>query len=112
LHLQPFTGGREDFRVPAKKPRKKLPDTCKRTDGLKQALKVQIDFSKTFIDQLVARRIKMGYSQSWVNEIIGVGDGLVAKWETGQRRPSGFLLFCWVEALQCQLQLVPNPHDQ
>jgi hypothetical protein len=65
--------------------------------------------------ELIKQREKLSLPQRFVDEYIGVADGLVAKWETGARSPSGFLLFCWAEALNCQIHLVPkegNPNDK
>jgi DNA-binding transcriptional regulator YiaG len=57
------------------------------------------------ICQLIRRRKKLKISQRQLGEIIGVTDYLLAKWEGGHRRPSGFLLWCWAESLGMKLVL-------
>jgi DNA-binding transcriptional regulator YiaG len=61
------------------------------------------DFHKQLIGQLVKRRQKLNISQRTLGEIIGITDYLLAKWEGGHRRPSGFLLWCWAESLGVKL---------
>ncbi len=63
-------------------------------------------FEDCLIQQLRERREKLGLTQVKLQELIGVADNLVAKWEVGMRKPSGFLLFCWADALGCKLKLV------
>lgn len=108
LPLPRSIDGEREHPIPTKKRQKRSPITCKRTDGLKRLPRTTNNFANTLIHQLVAQRTQMGRSQAQVNETIGVAEGLVAKWETGLRRPSGFLLFCWAEALECDLLLVPK----
>jgi DNA-binding transcriptional regulator YiaG len=64
-------------------------------------------FQKTLVTQLIARRKELGYSQRELGEIIGITDYLLAKWEGGHRRPSGFLLWCWAESLGVRLIIKP-----
>lgn len=85
-----------------------MPDICKHTEGLKYAPNQRSDFETQFIQQLIERRHQLNLSQRYVNESIGVAEGLLAKWETGLRSPSGYLLFCWAEALQCRIKVEPN----
>ena len=51
------------------------------------------------LEQLKARRKAVGLSQCDLDHAIGVSDGMVAKWETAVRFPSGFFLMCWCKAL-------------
>jgi transcriptional regulator with XRE-family HTH domain len=60
-------------------------------------------FAVELIAQLTARRKHLGYTQNQLCEKIGIADGLIGKWETGLRKPSSFLFFCWVDALQCDI---------
>jgi len=65
-------------------------------------------FGNMLIPQLIIRRKELGLTQKTLGEMLGVADDLVAKWETGARKPSGFLLFCWADALGCNLTLEPK----
>ena len=57
------------------------------------------------ISQLISRRKNLKLSQNDLDFKIGCSDGLVHKWERGKRKPSGFMFACWVEALDCELQI-------
>ncbi len=57
------------------------------------------------IAQLKRRRYELGISQLQLDRYIGTTDGHVAKWESGNRRPTGYLLFCWAQALGLEVQL-------
>lgn len=57
------------------------------------------------IQQLVDRRNELGLSQRNLDYQIGCADGLVGKWEKQKRRPSAFMLSCWVDALDCELHI-------
>tara|TARA_R110000824_G_scaffold120059_5_gene274665 strand:+ start:1965 stop:2210 length:246 start_codon:yes stop_codon:yes gene_type:complete len=65
-------------------------------------------FSKDLISQLIKRREQLNISQEKLNETIGVADNLVGKWECGMRLPSGFLLYCWSQALNLRIELKEN----
>ena len=65
-------------------------------------------FISDLIEQFRKRRMKLGYAQTLVDDRIGVASGLVAKWETGNRKPTGFNLHCWAEALGCKIKLEEN----
>jgi DNA-binding transcriptional regulator YiaG len=60
-------------------------------------------YQEELIAQFIARRKELGISQRQLGEIIGVTDYLLAKWEGGHRRPTGFLLWCWAESLGIKL---------
>lgn len=62
-------------------------------------------FEERLIDQFRKRRQLLGLTQTQLQEKIGVADNLISKWEVGMRKPSGFLLFCWADALGCELKL-------
>lgn len=51
------------------------------------------------IDDLVAARKRSGLSQSALDDLIGVSEGLTAKWESRARFPGAFYLMCWCKAL-------------
>jgi len=61
---------------------------------------------ETLITQLVDRRRSLSISQLQLDHIIGTTAGHVAKWESGNRRPTGYLLFCWAQALGLEVKLV------
>jgi transcriptional regulator with XRE-family HTH domain len=69
-------------------------------------------FGQKLINQMIKRREQLGLSQDELEEKIGVADALVAKWEVGIRKPSGFLLFCWADALECDLVLQEKPDGE
>ena len=62
-------------------------------------------FRTSVIQQLVDRRKSLGLPQTAVDDKINVASGLVAKWETGNRKPTAFNLCCWAEALGCKFRL-------
>ncbi len=64
-----------------------------------------MSFSSSLISQLRDRRYSVGVPQTILDDKIGVAPGLVAKWETGNRKPTAFNLYCWAEALGCKLKL-------
>ena len=47
----------------------------------------------------------MGLTQIEVNDMIGVADKIVSKWECGMRRPNVYNLYNWAEVLKCQIKL-------
>jgi transcriptional regulator with XRE-family HTH domain len=60
-------------------------------------------YQEQLIAQFIDRRHELQISQRQLGEIIGVTDYLLAKWEGGHRRPTGFLLWCWAESLGIKL---------
>jgi len=68
-----------------------------------------MSFDDTFTEQLITqfakRRNELGITQVQVDERIGVATGLVAKWESGNRKPTLFNAHCWAEALGCNIKL-------
>ena len=67
-------------------------------------------YTKQLIEQFRQRRIHLGVAQASIDDRIGVAAGLVAKWETGNRKPTSFNMHCWAEALGCSLKLEENPN--
>ena len=57
------------------------------------------------IHQFVVRRQDIGLSQDEVDHIMGNPDRLVSKWECGMQIPTSFNLYCWAEAIRCQLKI-------
>ena len=58
---------------------------------------------KKIVDAMVDARKLQGYTQAQVDYIIGCADGLVSKWECGDRIPSFFMLVCWTEVLDVEI---------
>ena len=77
---------------------------CKLT-GIKSLPGSNQRFQEDLIAQLRTRREFLKISQVELGEKVGVTESLLAKWETGHRRPSGFLLWCWAESLNVKLVL-------
>ena len=62
-------------------------------------------YADDLVTQLKKRRYQLGLPQAALDDRIGCATGLVAKWETGNRKPTAFNLYCWAEALGCKLKL-------
>ena len=62
-----------------------------------------LQYHNQVIPQFVKLRKEKSISQLEMDEILGVAKGLVSKWECGIRKPSGWLLCCWAEALKAEL---------
>ena len=62
-------------------------------------------YADDLVTQLKKRRYQLGLPQAALDARIGCATGLVAKWETGNRKPTAFNLYCWAEALGCKLKL-------
>ena len=61
------------------------------------------------VTALAKRRAELGLTQLALDDKIGLTQGHVAKWEARQRRPTGFMLSCWVSALECDIMIIPKP---
>ncbi len=66
------------------------------------------DFLTPVVNTLIDRRLNRGYSQEELNYYIGLGDGQIAKYESGHRTPSIFTLYCWADALDSKIAIVAN----
>ena len=62
-------------------------------------------YADDLVTQLKKRRYQLGLPQAALDDRIGCATGLVAKWETGNRKPTAFNLYCWAEGLGCKLKL-------
>ena len=58
---------------------------------------------EVMVQKLIDARFTQGLSQETLAHKIGCTVSIVHKWETHKRIPSGFLLFCWLEALGYEL---------
>ena len=56
------------------------------------------------------RREELCLSQSDLDHVMGNADGLVSKWECGDRSPGAFNLTSWATALQCRINI--EEHDE
>lgn len=61
------------------------------------------EFIRALVDVLSERRRQLEISQHELDDRLGMADGVVAKWETGYRRPSPDNLWCWCHALGVRL---------
>jgi len=57
------------------------------------------------VSLLVAARYKQSLSQEALAHSIGCATSLVHKWETHKRIPSGFMLICWLDALDHSIEI-------
>lgn len=62
-------------------------------------------FPDYLIKQFSERRNELGLTQQRLDDRIGCASGLVAKWESGNRKPTLFNAHCWAEALGCHIKL-------
>ena len=60
---------------------------------------------KKMVMEMVKARKEKSFTQALVDFKIGCADGLVSKWECGDRIPSFFMLVCWCEVLSVELQI-------
>lgn len=66
------------------------------------------DFLRDVVNQLIILRHERNMTQEELNYKIGVADRLVSKWECGIRTPTSFNLYCWADALDGKIKVVPN----
>lgn len=59
----------------------------------------ELGFYDNLIEQLKAARRHRMLSQAALDDLLGVSEGLTAKWESKARLPGAFFLMCWCEAL-------------
>ena len=59
------------------------------------------------INHLKEARLRKNIPQSELEHRIGLGEGYLSKWETGERRPNLFNLICWASALELQVDVIP-----
>jgi transcriptional regulator with XRE-family HTH domain len=60
---------------------------------------------KELVAAFAARRRQLGLSQVELAARIGLSEHLIGKYEAGMRRPSGFILAQWAQALNTRLTL-------
>ena len=59
----------------------------------------------TIVSGLVVLRNDYGLSQEELAERIGCASSLIHKWEQYKRVPSNFLLICWMDALDAEVEI-------
>ena len=59
------------------------------------------------ISKLRDRRLALRISQKCLDDLLGVAEGQVQKWERRRRTPSSFSLLVWAQGLRCETALVP-----
>ena len=55
--------------------------------------------------RLIIARSERGLSQEALADKIGCTVSLIHKWETHKRIPSGFMLMCWLDALDYEIEV-------
>lgn len=58
-----------------------------------------------FVGKLKSKREALELSQEALDHKLGVTKGVVWKWENARRRPSSYLLSCWVTSLDMELDV-------
>ena len=61
------------------------------------------------IRYMAQRRQALGISSRELDLHIGCAHGLVSKWECGMRKPSAWNFACWMDALDVDVELTPQP---
>ena len=57
------------------------------------------------VSDLVSARSEQSLSQEALADKIGCTVSLIHKWETHKRIPSGFMLMCWLDALDYEIEV-------
>lgn len=57
------------------------------------------------VEALTAARVGKKLSQEELAFRIGCTSSLIHKWETHKRLPSGFMLICWLDALEYDIEI-------
>tara|TARA_R100000426_G_C4766684_1_gene89307 strand:- start:324 stop:563 length:240 start_codon:yes stop_codon:yes gene_type:complete len=61
---------------------------------------------ETLVRLLIEARHERELSQEALARKIGCTESLVHKWEQFKRMPSGFMLMCWLEALEYDIEAI------
>ena len=57
------------------------------------------------VNELTSARQERNLSQEKLAHDIGCTVSLIHKWETHKRIPSGFMLMCWLDALEYEIEV-------
>mgnify|MGYP001418881135 CR=1 FL=1 len=60
---------------------------------------------EVIVSRLVEERHRKSLSQEALAHKIGCASSLIHKWEQFKRLPSGFLFLCWLQALECEVEI-------
>jgi len=63
------------------------------------------------VKELIDARFEQSLSQESLAHKIGCASSLIHKWETHKRIPSGFMLMCWLDALEYEIQIRKVSHN-
>lgn len=74
--------------------------------------KCRSDYLTKVVNQLIDIRLSKKISLEELNYRLGVSDYLVAKWESGHKTPSTFMLYCWANALDAEMTIVANDNSR
>lgn len=58
------------------------------------------------VSKLIAARYARNLTQEALADLIGCTVSLIHKWETHKRIPSGFMLMCWLDALNHDIEVI------
>ncbi|MBJ64664.1 MAG: hypothetical protein CMB55_07730 [Euryarchaeota archaeon] len=61
---------------------------------------------EVLVKMLIDARHERGLSQEVLARKIGCTESLIHKWEQFKRMPSGFMLMCWLEALEYDIEAI------
>jgi DNA-binding transcriptional regulator YiaG len=71
---------------------------------LKKPVSINPNWLRT-VERLVEARHTLALSQEALAHKIGCASSLIHKWEQYKRLPSGFMFLCWLEALDCEIEI-------
>lgn len=63
---------------------------------------------RKLVTTLKDRRLNLDISQRQLDDLVGVSDCMIAKWENGQRSPTAENLERWAKALGLHVALLPS----
>ena len=71
---------------------------------LKQPVTIPSSY-EALVSELISARQEQSLSQEALAHNIGCTVSLIHKWETHKRIPSGFMLMCWLDALEYEIEV-------
>jgi transcriptional regulator with XRE-family HTH domain len=71
----------------------------------KECVSIPENYS-SLVSQLIHARSGRRLSQEELAHRIGCSQSLIHKWETMKRVPSGFMLTCWLDALEYEILVI------
>jgi len=73
----------------------------------RQATKMEVQFYRELILELIDRRKRLKISQQELSDILGMSECYVNKWESGVKFPTMFSFMCWCNALNLKIKSEP-----